>query len=83
MRFGGLFLLRKDAPGCSFALGWGLSMLLRRVSARTERSGEEQRHVLVGESHTRARRRILRALTSAAGCTKGACRCACRPKVLE
>lgn len=34
MRFGGLFLLHKNAPGCSFTLGWGLLTLLQRVCAR-------------------------------------------------
>ena len=51
MMFGGLFLLHKDGPGCSFTLGWGLLTLLRRVCARTKCSGEE-RSCSGGESRT-------------------------------
>ena len=44
----------KDARGCSFTPGWGLLMLLQKVSARTRWSGEEQSHA-GGDSHTRLR----------------------------
>lgn len=65
MRFGGLFLLHKNAPGCSFTLGWGLLTLLQRVCARKKSSGEEQSRS-GGESCTHACSCIMCALTSAA-----------------